>query len=62
MRQLWPDAGPVDDDALVRLYQPDRAHPSVRVNFVSSLDGAVTLGGVSGGLSGPATTLLRRMV
>jgi riboflavin biosynthesis pyrimidine reductase len=30
---------------------PDRSVPRVRVNFISSLDGAATLGGVSGGLN-----------
>jgi len=57
--RLWPvaDAEPgndaaLDDDALADAYAPDR--PSVRVNFVTSTDGAVELAGYSEGLSGPA--------
>ncbi|MGC5017622.1 pyrimidine reductase family protein [Micromonospora sp. DT47] len=51
--QVWPapDAGPLDDAALTALYgRADRPH--LRVNFVSSVDGAVTLDGYSAGLSG----------
>lgn len=46
---------PVDDDMLVGLYAyPDRLErPYLRVNFVSSVDGAVTVGGVSAGLGSP---------
>ncbi len=42
-----------DDTALVRLYDfpPDLQRPWVKVNFISSVDGAVSLGGRSGGLS-----------
>lgn len=57
MQRLWPDPDPateLDDAALTRLYEPPRDRPWLRVNFVSSLDGAVTLGGHSEGLSGPA--------
>src|SRR5262245_36653147 len=56
---LWPPGGPtlIDDDALTSLYVPaDRDQPSVRVNFVTSVDGAVTLNGYSEGLSGPVDT------
>lgn len=54
--RLWPEpATPVEDDALVGLYaypgELDR--PYLRVNFVSSADGAVTVGGVSAGLGSP---------
>jgi riboflavin biosynthesis pyrimidine reductase len=51
---VWPTADdrPLDTEALVNHY-PRHDEPSLRVNFVSSLDGAVTLDGVSGGLSGP---------
>lgn len=57
MHCLWPArAAEVDAGALVELYAYpeflDRPH--VRVNFVSSLDGAVTLAGRSGGLSNEA--------
>jgi riboflavin biosynthesis pyrimidine reductase len=51
---VWPDPDgrPLDTEALVNRY-PRSDVPTLRVNFVSSLDGAVTLDGVSGGLSGP---------
>lgn len=53
IRRLWPDPSvePLDDAALTALY--GRAdQPRLRVNFVSSLDGAVTVDGFSAGLSG----------
>ena len=52
MRRLLPDPGPVDDDGLVQAYAlpPGR---SLRVNFVASLDGAITVGGRSAGLGTP---------
>jgi riboflavin biosynthesis pyrimidine reductase len=52
VRRLLPDAGPLDDEGLVDAYRlpPGR---SLRVNFIASLDGATTVGGVSGGLSSP---------
>jgi riboflavin biosynthesis pyrimidine reductase len=50
-----PDPTPLDDPALIDLYAPpDRSRPTLRVNFVTSLDGAVTLEGFSEGLSSPA--------
>jgi riboflavin biosynthesis pyrimidine reductase len=55
IRRLWPDpsASALDDAALAAMYgRPPRPH--LRVNFVSSVDGAVTLDGHSAGLSGPA--------
>ena len=61
MRLLLPR--PADDssadelgpDDVVALYAPpDRTTPRVRVNFVASLDGAVTVDGFSEGLSSPA--------
>ncbi|WP_319464206.1 pyrimidine reductase family protein [Micromonospora sp. RTP1Z1] len=51
--RLWPApaSGPLDDAELAALY--GRAdHPHLRVNFVSSVDGAVALDGYSAGLSG----------
>jgi riboflavin biosynthesis pyrimidine reductase len=54
VQRLWPSPAldDLDDDGLVEHYAwPDGpAVPSVRVNFVSSLDGAVTVDGRSGGL------------
>ena len=60
--RLWPD--PVDevtDEQLV----PRPEGPWLRVNFISSVDGAATVGGVSGGLGNDADKrsfeLLRRV-
>ncbi|MGW3605329.1 pyrimidine reductase family protein [Micromonospora sp. NPDC005161] len=53
IRRLWPEpsAPPLDDAGLTTLY--GRAdQPRLRVNFVASLDGAVTVDGYSAGLSG----------
>jgi riboflavin-specific deaminase-like protein len=50
--------GHLDEDALIRLYAPDRTKPSVRLNFVTSLDGAVTVAGYSRGLSGEADQMV----
>ncbi|NJP33307.1 pyrimidine reductase family protein [Micromonospora thermarum] len=50
---LWPEpsADPLDDAAIAARYgRTDRPH--LRVNFVSSVDGAVTVDGYSAGLSG----------
>ncbi|MBF6507533.1 pyrimidine reductase family protein [Nocardia farcinica] len=56
MDELWPvDGARQVDDELERFYAyPEQLErPWVRVNFVSSLDGAVTVGGRSRGLSAP---------
>lgn len=51
----------LDDQALSDLYPwPD--HPWLRVNFVSSLDGAATVGGLSKPLSSPADKRVFRML
>ncbi|TCB92173.1 pyrimidine reductase family protein [Micromonospora zingiberis] len=50
---LWPEPSPtpLDDDTLTTLYRrADRPH--LRMNFVTSVDGAVSLDGYSAGLSG----------
>lgn len=56
--------GELTDERLVELYAPERS-PWLRVNFVSSLDGAATLQGLSGGLADAADRrvfdLLRRL-
>lgn len=67
MRLLDPtsDAGAdeLSDAALTRLYAAgDRSRPALRVNFVSSADGAVTLDGASSGLSGPADKRVFRVL
>jgi riboflavin biosynthesis pyrimidine reductase len=58
VRYVWPPGGPpgeLDREALAGVYAyPDAlAGPFVRVNFVASADGAVSVGGVSGGLAAP---------
>jgi riboflavin-specific deaminase-like protein len=45
---------PVLDPADLPDRYPRNDSPTLRVNFVASIDGAVTLDGLSGGLSGPA--------
>ena len=68
INRAWPlrDAAPLDDDELADCYAiggPDTQW--LRVNFVSSIDGAATDHGLSGGLSGHADKrvfdLLRRL-
>lgn len=56
MRRLLPDpADGLDDDDLLAAYAPpEPAARHLRVNFVTSADGAGTLDGLSGGLSSPA--------
>jgi riboflavin biosynthesis pyrimidine reductase len=64
---LWPQPSTaLDDDALLARYAvADRAVPHVRVNFIASVDGAATSGGLSGALGVPADKrvfdLLRRL-
>lgn len=60
MRQLLP---PLDDAEAVDLYAAYQwERPGVRVNFVASADGAATLDGRSGGLSGPGDRDLFRVL
>ncbi len=55
---LWPDpAGALDIEALTALY-PRTGTPTLRVNFVASIDGAVTVDGFSAGLSGPGDKVI----
>ncbi|MGA7420014.1 MAG: pyrimidine reductase family protein [Acidimicrobiales bacterium] len=58
MRQLFPDPGEVDPlDAYGRLGRiGDR--PAVRLNMIASVDGAASIGGMSGSLGGPADKAL----
>ena len=52
MRRLLPDPAELDDAGLVDAYRvPAGRH--LRVNFIASLDGAVTVDGRSGGLGSP---------
>lgn len=55
-----------DEDELIEAYRVhDRSRPRVRANFIASLDGAATVGGLSGGLNDPwdlqVFTVLRRL-
>ena len=61
MRRLLPDPGPVDDAGLVEAYRlpPGR---SLRVNFIASLDGAITVDGVSEGLGSPGDRRIFRVL
>lgn len=64
MRRLWPEqSGELSDDDIVASLATDT--PVLRVNFVSSVDGAVSHDGRSGGLSDDADKrhfeLLRRV-
>lgn len=58
MRRIWPYQATLDDVALRDAYAPDRARPVLRVNFVSSLDGATEVGGYSRGLSSDADRIV----
>ncbi|GAA2223726.1 pyrimidine reductase family protein [Herbiconiux moechotypicola] len=53
---VLPVAGaPLDAEALLQRFSaPDRSTPTLRVNFIQSIDGSATLGGLSGALGGPA--------
>jgi riboflavin biosynthesis pyrimidine reductase len=62
VRQLLPyPAEDVTDDDLAAAYAPPPGR-HLRVNFVSSADGAVTLKGVSGGLGGPGDRRLFQLM
>ncbi len=59
-------ASALDDEEILELYSvADRKTPWVRVNFISSIDGAATSGGLSADLGSPADLrvfdLLRRL-
>lgn len=70
MRQIYPDPGPElevvtgggDGPLPASVAALARLHPAVpgqlRANMVTSADGSATLGGRSGGLSGPADKML----
>lgn len=63
--RIWPDpASDLDDDALLEVTRFPDDGTWMRVNFISSLDGAATRDGVSGGLGDDADrrlfALLRR--
>ncbi|MEV5068789.1 pyrimidine reductase family protein [Microbacterium sp. LMI12-1-1.1] len=53
---------PTRHELFVAYELPDRAEPRVRMNFVSSADGAVTLGGQSGALGGDTDRTLMQVL
>jgi riboflavin biosynthesis pyrimidine reductase len=55
IHRLWPpaDQAALDTEALISCY-PRNPAPTLRVNFVTSIDGAATVEGKSAGLGGPA--------
>lgn len=56
---LSPTTGALDEAGLLSAYAvADRSTPTLRVNFVTSLDGSATVKGLSGGLGGPADKLV----
>ncbi|KQR24799.1 hypothetical protein ASF79_04050 [Agreia sp. Leaf335] len=56
---LSPGAAPLDAAALALAYSvADRSVTTLRVNFITSLDGSATVKGLSGGLGGPADKLV----
>lgn len=56
---LVPGHDPLTDEELTSAYSvADRSVPTLRVNFVSSLDGSATANGLSGSLGGPADKLV----
>jgi riboflavin biosynthesis pyrimidine reductase len=61
MRRLLPDPAELDDDGLLGAYRlpPGRA---VRMNFIASLDAAITVGGRSGGLGTPGDLRVFRLL
>jgi riboflavin biosynthesis pyrimidine reductase len=57
--RLSPGSGALGDEALASAYAvADRGVPTLRVNFVTSLDGSATAKGLSAGLGAPADKLV----
>ena len=55
MRQLLPDlVDPIDPVVVYGDLPEARGRPAVRLNMIASVDGATTVGGLSGGLGGSA--------
>jgi riboflavin biosynthesis pyrimidine reductase len=55
VRRLLPEpAGPIDPVAAYADLPAPAGRPGVRLNMVSSIDGAIAVDGLSGGLGGPA--------
>ena len=61
MRRLFPDPAELDDDAMAGAYRlPAGRH--LRVNFVTALDGAISVDGRSGGLGSPGDRRVFRVL
>jgi len=62
MRRLLPDPGPITVEEQLRTYVPwEQAHedrPFVAMNFAATVDGRVTIGGVSGPIGSEADTAM----
>lgn len=54
IKQIWPEPADIDDERLERLYTYPEARRWLAVNYVSSADGAVEVGGRARQLSSPA--------
>ncbi|MEV6828957.1 dihydrofolate reductase family protein [Amycolatopsis sp. NPDC051102] len=61
IRQVWPQPRDLGDDDLEQLYRFPADPRWLAVNFVSSTDGAITVDGLSGGLSTPADRIVYRL-
>ncbi len=63
MRQIFPHrADPVDAESVYADLPEIGGRPSLRLNFVASVDGATQVGGVSGPLSGAADKFVYRLL
>ncbi|MDA3644978.1 pyrimidine reductase family protein [Saccharopolyspora indica] len=54
IKQIWPEPADIDDERLEQLYTYPEARRWLAVNYVSSADGAVEIGGRARQLSSPA--------
>lgn len=62
MRRIWPNSGPeLTEQQLEELYRYPGAERWVAVNYVSSADGAVEVGGRAGRLSNPPDRRVLRL-
>ena len=54
MRQIYPEVRPIDTTAELEAAYEMGQGPSLRADFVASLDGAIEIGGRSRKLGGPS--------